>query len=172
MNAFPGDPYLVHCSENHAIGYCGPMILVAWRRLTTSAGVVHLRDVHQRVAPLHPGGVGLLTIIEANAPAPDATVREELARYMADSAAVLKSSCVVFEGTGFRAAMVRSVVAGLTMLARQPFPHRVFATVDEGIAWWCGSLALTAHLELDPVLLREAVADFRLQYNQARDQAA
>jgi hypothetical protein len=41
------------------------------------------------------------------------------------SADHVNASAVVLEGTSFRAAFVRSIVTGLTMLAHQPFPHQV-----------------------------------------------
>ena len=44
-------------------------------------------------------------------------------------------SAVVHEGTGFRAAAVRSVVTGLAMMANLPYPHKVFATVDDAGRW-------------------------------------
>ena len=44
-------------------------------------------------------------------------------------------SGVAFEGSGFMAASVRSVVVGLTLLAKQTYPHRVFPNVKEASFW-------------------------------------
>jgi len=50
---------------------------------------------------------------------------------MRDASDIIKASGVVFEGSGFRAAAVRSVVISLTMLAGQKYPHKVFANLIE-----------------------------------------
>ena len=66
---------------------------------------------------------------------PPAASRNELAATLR-GASFIKASAVAFEGQGFRAAAVRGVVTGLTALARQPFPHKVFAHVamwDDGM---------------------------------------
>ena len=45
-------------------------------------------------------------------------------------------SAVIFEGSGFKSAAVRGVVTGMTMLAQQRYPHRVFATIEEASGWY------------------------------------
>ena len=39
------------------------------------------------------------------------------------------------ESDGFRASAVRSVATGLAILARQPFPHRVFPSITTASDW-------------------------------------
>lgn len=122
----------------------GPVFICVWRHETTMDGVHALT---QRFADFSHGaahGAGLLTIVEANAPVPEGHVRDSLAGFMKKGAGTIRSSAVVHEGSGFRAAAVRGVVTGLTLLARQPFPHRVFATADEGCRWLASSLRETA----------------------------
>jgi hypothetical protein len=107
---------------------------VVWRNETTmtASEMVHRRC--EEFAKRFPEGVGMLTVVTANAPMPPADSRERLARFMREGTYV-KASGVAFEGTGFRAAAIRSVVTGLTMLARQPFPHKIFATLEEASGW-------------------------------------
>jgi hypothetical protein len=46
------------------------------------------------------------------------------------------------------AASIRSVVVGLTLLARQAFPHRVFKSVADATAWIEGEhLRIGAHFK-------------------------
>lgn len=47
----------------------------------------------------------------------------------------VKGSAICFEGTGMRATIVRSVVTGLTIMSQPPFPHKVFASLDEGVTF-------------------------------------
>ena len=58
----------------------------------------------------------------------------------------------MFEGSGFRAAAVRSVVVGLTMLAKQGFPHKVFANLPDAADWLDAELA---HTVADPFSARD-----------------
>ena len=45
------------------------------------------------------------------------------------------AAATVIEGSGFRAAAVRTAVASLFLLARPPFPHKVFGDLAEGAGW-------------------------------------
>jgi hypothetical protein len=67
----------------------------------------------------------LLTVVQASAPPPDPTQRQAIADVLRGASDYVKSSAVVIEGDGFRSAFVRGVVTGLTLLARQKFPHQV-----------------------------------------------
>jgi hypothetical protein len=147
---------------DHCFATWGPIFICIWRHDTTLAGVNTLTERVADFARTAPGdGVGLLTIVEQNAPVPDSKVRDALAGFMKKSAGALRSSAVVHEGTGFRSAAVRGVVTGLTMLARQAFPHRVFATVEEGSRWLVGSLRQTANQNVNDDMLIAVVSELR-----------
>lgn len=109
--------------------------ILIWHHNTTVAGVMALERAVEEFAETRPNGIGLVTIVEESAPMPPGDAREALAKFLERASHCIKVSAVAFEGTGFRAAAVRSVVAGLTMVARQSYPHKVFATVEEGMAW-------------------------------------
>jgi hypothetical protein len=49
----------------------------------------------------------------------------------------LRAVAVVIEGSGFRAAIVRSVASGIVRLARPKSrtPVSYFATIDDGVGW-------------------------------------
>lgn len=154
-------PTLLFTTPHHALGYWGPVLVCIWRKETTPLGVTHLLQAHKEVAWMNLGGMGLFTIIEARAPAPPADVRGALARYMANSGDVIKMSSVAFEGSGFHAAMIRSVVTGLTMLARQPFPHKVFANVEDAARWMAVGLRDTAGVPMEADMLLSRIFALR-----------
>ena len=64
------------------------------------------------------------------------------------------------EGTGFRAAAVRSVVTGLTMLAKQAYPHRV-CSVHDAASMLSHALTTASGRSIDPSALRVAIDDLR-----------
>jgi hypothetical protein len=72
--------------------------------------------------------VALLQLLEQTCKPLDSEQRSTLENVMRSSRA-LRSSAVVYEGSGFQAAAVRAVVASVGALQRHPFPHRIFADV-------------------------------------------
>lgn len=131
---------------------------------TTKAGVDLLDQKCEAFAKTRPNGIALITIVEENAPMPPSEARDALAAFLGRQSASIKVSAVVYEGSGFRAAAVRSVVAGLTLMARQTYPHKVFATAEEGITWMAPQMPTpTAANEVVRMLisLRESIAQRR-----------
>jgi hypothetical protein len=126
----------MHTEEDVTFATCRTAFVVIWHNETSKAGVQLLSNWFAKFVKTQTKGVGLITIVEADAPLPSGRAREDLAKFMADNNQVIKTSVVVFEGTGFRAAAVRSVVTGLTMLARQAFPHKVFSAADVALEWF------------------------------------
>ena len=128
-------PKVVHAEPDYALGSLGPVYVVVWRNETTMKGARHLAsgftDFRTKGNP-H----GLITIVEPGAPLPGSEPREIIADFLKSASEHLVVSAVIFEGEGFRGAAVRGVVTGLTMLARQSYPHRVFATMEEASSWY------------------------------------
>ncbi|MDP9034310.1 MAG: hypothetical protein M3O50_05855 [Myxococcota bacterium] len=136
------------------------MILI-WKVDTTMRGVAAAQSVYDAFAAEHPAGVFLLTVVEQDAPMPSSEVRAALAAFLSTGVNRTLFSAVAHEGTGFRAASVRSVVTGLAMLAKLPYPHKVFASVDQAARWfWMSSPIANAWGE---TALIEAVHDVRAQ---------
>lgn len=109
--------------------------VVIWRVNTTMTGLEAFAGGFLDFVKGFPDGVGLVTIVEAGAPLPAADVRQATAELLAEAAPHVRCSAVVFEGIGFRAAAVRGIVTSISMLARPPYPHRIFSTVTEASSW-------------------------------------
>ena len=56
---------------------------------------------------------------------------------------------------------MRGVVTSLTLLARQPFPHKVFATVEEAARWYEAELGKTTITPFDRNALVSSLGDLR-----------
>jgi len=76
--------------------------------------------------------------VEPACPMPDAAARELMARDMKRHETFTRDMALVYEGDGFRAAALRSVVAGLQLLSRQVVPLKTVATVEQAAAWLAG----------------------------------
>lgn len=109
---------------------------VVFKGTTTLGGVRAIQRVYDETWAKNPEGIYMMTIVEDRAPLPVVEVRDALATFLAGGAGKTIFSAVVQEGTGFRAAAVRGVVTGLAMVARMPYPHRVFGTPTEAARWF------------------------------------
>ena len=154
---------LLENTPDYCFAHWSSVFLVIWRSggETTLEAVGKLRREFERFAAAHPSGVTLLTIVETGAALPPSHVRDALAGFMRSCDGKLKLSAVAFEGTGFRAAAVRGVVTSLTLLARQPFPHKVFSTVEEAARWYEAELGKTTITPFDRNALISSLGDLR-----------
>jgi hypothetical protein len=130
--------------ESVSIGYRDDRSAAAtWRNLFVvvlrqRAGAERLRR-YRRVLERHvaawPGQYASVTVLEATAYSETvpADEREEMARMMRDFHGL--GSAVVLEGTGFRPAAARTMLAGVYLITRPPYPHKVFDAVDLAARW-------------------------------------
>ncbi|MGH7437938.1 MAG: hypothetical protein ACRENE_19840 [Polyangiaceae bacterium] len=116
---------------NYVLATWQDLVLAVWCGDTTMAGVRDGQRIFDEHAARSPSGVLLLTVVEEQAPMPDSEARAGLGRLLKNGAGRTRRSAVVYEGAGFRAATVRSVVTGITALSKPPFPHKIFATVEQ-----------------------------------------
>lgn len=150
-------------TDDHIIMTWDRSVGVVWKKSTTLAGVAKLSAVYDQQAAKHPDGVYLLTIVEQTAPLPPTEVREALAIFLRRGGGYTRMSAVVQEGNGFRAAAVRSVVTGLAMLVRLPYPHEIFANLEQASKW----LATTKHKDVDADYTALAVTHARRAADQS-----
>ena len=161
VRAHINEPWrLVEKEENYVLASWQQIFAVVWRHETTPKGVQALHDECGKFATKHPRGIGLLTIVSAGAPMPTSPVRQAVADFLAQGGAYIKCSAVLMEGTGFRAAAVRSVVTGLTMLAKQAYPHRV-CSVHDAVSLLSHTLTAASGRAVDSAALRVAIDELR-----------
>ncbi|WP_433931410.1 serine/threonine-protein kinase [Sorangium cellulosum] len=133
---------------------------IIWRRETAEDDVRRVSEACAEFAKQHPRGIGLLTIVEDGAPLPQAPARRALARFLAEASAFIRCSAVVLEGSGFRAAAVRSVVTGLSLVARQRFPHKV-CDIEEAGLMFAEILPAATGIAVSDAALRASLDELR-----------
>lgn len=119
---------------SHGIALCGRALVVLWQGETRLQAVRELATLLANQAA-ESGSVGLLQVIGDHAISPDGAARAALAEMLKANENRIVASAVAFEGVGFRASMIRSIVIGISMLSRPKCPHTVFASANDGIAW-------------------------------------
>ena len=120
--------------DAHAIGTTDHLLMCLWRTATTPEAVSELHRIavrHSRASE----PMAMLTVVEATSEMPDGDIRGQLASLFQELGDRVSCSALIFEGDGFRAAAVRGIVTGINLVAKQPFPHKVFAQVSEAATW-------------------------------------
>jgi hypothetical protein len=126
---------LLHADSHLAIGTGENVFVIIWRAKTTSEAVQLCRWHFEREYTRRSRKFVILSIIERLDAAPDPKTRRALTELLASGSQRILASALVFEGSGFHAAAVRSVVTGISLLARHTYPHRVFEKVSDAAAF-------------------------------------
>jgi hypothetical protein len=82
-----------------------------------------------------PSGVGILTVIPADATPPPDEVRKAMNAALATVERSIRCLCWIVEGTGFQGAMVRGVCNGLRVFRRRPYPTKVATEMHQALSW-------------------------------------
>jgi hypothetical protein len=131
----PLDPVIIHANKDFALGSWDRFFFLSWINNTSVADINRLSMQLQLAEKEHPDGVGVITLVEENTPMPSQESRKKLSKVMKDSSDLVKISAVVMKGTGFRSAAVRSVAVGLSILAKQAYPHKIFSDEKSATKW-------------------------------------
>lgn len=126
---------VLYCDSDVAVGGGGDLFVVVWRDRTTCEGLADMERVFRRFCRNRTRELALVTIVEADAKAPDPEAREALAQLMRSADSHVMISAIVYEETGFVAAAFRGVVTGLSLLARHTFTHRMWKDLPTAAAW-------------------------------------
>jgi hypothetical protein len=128
-------------------GFCaaalGPLAIVIFDRAATDHDVEAVAQLLAEVARAH-ASLAMLTVVGSDCTVPEASVRERLTSEVKSIQRQLIASATVIEGSGFRAAAVRGVVTGMTLLLRASYPAKTFATVRDAGTFVAGVAPLGA----------------------------
>jgi len=160
----PAEIRILRSEASHGIALSGRTLIVLWQTETRTQAVHELAALLASQAAEF-GNVGLLQVIGDQAISPDGAARTALAEMLKANEAGIVASAVAFEGVGFRASMVRSIVIGISMLSRPQCPHTVFASAEEAIAWLSARLDDGASNSAER--MRRAVAQLRQRLDLA-----
>jgi hypothetical protein len=118
----------------HAIAVAGRVVAAVWRHSITTAHVRSVLSASQGASQRFPGEAVLAMLIEEKIPVPGDDVRKAMLEWIRAGKG-LRCTVVVAEGSGFQQSLIRSVIAGLTLVVRPFAPLKVVATGAEAAAW-------------------------------------
>ena len=104
-------------------------------------GVMHPSDYAEiersgrELIARNPAGIAVLVIIPSVAKPPPEEVRKAISDLLARMGPHLRCACWLVEGSGFRAAAARGVLASLQMVVRSAYPTRVCSDLAAAVHW-------------------------------------
>lgn len=126
---------ILEATPDHVVATFHHVVITLFARETRPAIEVPIRKAMESLEGRYPGKLVLLSTVAEGAPLPGPEARAALAEAMRAGGNRVQRSALHFEGNGFRAAAVRGVTTGLILVARQPYPHQVFKSLEEAAAW-------------------------------------
>lgn len=130
-----GELAITYADDACVIGTVGNVCAVIWRGECTAARnnewVRASHDLARRLG----SPIAVTSTITEGAPTPSGEIRTAQGRFLEELSRRALAAGVIIDGVGFRASLVRAVVASVTTLARYKCPFRV-ATTDAEMARW------------------------------------
>jgi len=122
-------------SEGLLLGGFGHVCVAVWNSKPTMALFESQRAALAATVMRHPGRALFLCIVSSKADPPDQDVRDGSAKMIISHDRQLAGCACVIEGSGFRAAITRTVLTGITLVMRTPSPFGFSDSVTGGCQW-------------------------------------
>ncbi len=149
-------PQLIVAEHGVVLGTWRQFFFVIYTGALSTASTARMNLEYRRFRRDHADPAAFLCVVEEQTPLPSTAVREGIAELLKAGAGHVRATALVQEGSGFRAAAVRGVTTGLSLLARQPFPLHVFASATAASAWLVESFP-----DVGAASLADALAEVR-----------
>ena len=127
-----------HNGDGLVMATLGPISIALWKSKPTRLLFEIQRTELAKVVDAHRGTAAFVCVVQEGTPDPDEDVRKASSEMIAGHGASLAGVACVIEGSGFRAAITRTVLTGIVLLARAPAPTKFFENV-QGAATWLGT---------------------------------
>jgi hypothetical protein len=122
--------------DHHVTAAWLNMVFAYWHKETQQASFRRVCSKLAELAASYNEGVGVCQIVGLRATPPDSETRAEITRLIKDGVDLhLKHYSLVYEGTGFKAASVRSIISASQMMARSKTKVAVFSTIAAAADW-------------------------------------
>ncbi len=135
----PGARFEVkHSGDGLTMAARGPISVALWKAKPSRLLFEVQRNELAKVVDAHRGSAAFICIVQEGTPDPEDDVRKASADMISSHGANLAAVACVIEGSGFRAAITRTVLTGIVFLARNPSPTKFFENV-QGATTWLGT---------------------------------
>jgi hypothetical protein len=126
----------LHHDESLSVSEYAGVCIAVWRSDVTQALFECQRAGLRAVTRANPGRAGFMCVIEDGVRPPSDELRKASAAMVRDASADLRRIACVIEATGFLAALTRSVLSGMQLLAgRKANVTAFFGSVSDAAKW-------------------------------------
>lgn len=129
------EPTITHADDACVVGTLANVCAVIWQGECTAPRndewIRASRDLARRLGT----PIVVVSIVTEGAPTPPSSIRSTQGRFLEELSRTALAAGVIVDGAGFRAGLVRAVVASVSALARYKCPFRVVATDAEMARW-------------------------------------
>jgi len=136
------DRQIFHVGDGVAVAQYGRLCVVIWRDAVTRPRFERQRAGLAAVVRNQPDGAGFLCVIEPSSKPPDEELRRASTEMIASHGEHLKCTAVVVQGEGFKAAITRSVLSGMTLLFSRKVETKFCSNTPAALKW------MRAHLDI------------------------
>lgn len=126
---------LTHRGGGLLVGHFGHVCVAVWSTKPTWGLFEQQRAALANSVERHPGRALFLCVVSAKADPPEQDVRDASAKMIISHDRQLAGCACVIEGSGFRAAITRTVLTGITLVVRTPAPFGFCDSVHAGYEW-------------------------------------
>jgi hypothetical protein len=153
-----GQSGITYSSDKLMMAAFGYVCVAAWETKPTRELFEIQRQHLAAVVAKHPGRACFMCIVSPGAEPPDQEVRDLSSKMMAAHGKQLAACACIIEGSGFRAAITRTVLTGIMLVVKTPSPFAFLETVEAGCRWF------------ETKICRESLPDLLEQIERARAQ--
>lgn len=126
---------IVQIGDGIVVAQIGNVCAALWRKKPTKERFDLQRACLAAAVAKHPGRTAFLCLVEPGTEPPDDEIRKASSAMISGHGENLKAVAIVVEGTGFKAAISRTVLSGIVFLIRSPSPIKYFESAASGAAW-------------------------------------
>jgi hypothetical protein len=130
---------LLFADEGLALANLNGLFVNIARRPATMDDLAQVRQLISKHFEKYPQTASIAVLEPNAAQSPSKEFREASAALTRDFKSL--AVAIVIEGEGFRAATMRTLAAGLYLINRAGYPHKIVASVDDGTRWLMAKLS-------------------------------
>jgi hypothetical protein len=142
-----------------SVASVGPVAVLIWHTEVSLEGARAIGAVFATLkARGLAGGFGFLTVLDGSTDIrPTAAARRAMTDVLQEYGNDIGAAAIAYEGDGFKATIVRSVITAINIAGGARFPNRVFSDTTVAIDWLSGKLGG----DLSQAMLRSGVNRLR-----------
>lgn len=150
---------VMHSGDGLVMAELRGVSIAIWRRKPNHELFEVQRKCLDEVVAKNRGKAAFVCVVEPTAEPPDDDIRKASSLMISAHEKNLKCVALVIEGTGFRAAITRTVLSGIVMLIRSPAPIKFFDIPKSACIWVSSQLPAARDGLLDEIEALRSLLD-------------